>query len=130
MPATTRSALDAAIAALVRGTHRDPFAVLGPHDGVVRAFQPAARAMELRVVSTGALLPMTKRDPAGVFEVRLKPDTTEDAAAPMVRLKPDTTEDAVTDPATPVVSGFPPPPEVTARLAEGGSRTETVPDYR
>ena len=67
--------LDAAIAALVAARHRDPFAVLGPHDDngatVVRAFQPAARAIELRLVSTGQLLPMTERDPAGLFEVRV-----------------------------------------------------------
>ena len=40
---------------------------------VVRAFQPAARTIELRLVATGELLPMTKRDPAGLFEVRLDP---------------------------------------------------------
>ena len=77
MPATQKSALDEAIAALIRGAHRDPFAVLGPHADeagaiVVRAFQPAARSMELRIVATGALLPMTKRDPAGLFEVRIE----------------------------------------------------------
>jgi 1,4-alpha-glucan branching enzyme len=73
--ASTPSALDMAIAALIGARHRDPFAVLGPHeDGgatVVRAFQPAARAIELRLAATGALLPMTKRDPAGLYEVRL-----------------------------------------------------------
>jgi len=48
--------------------------------------------MELRLVSTGALVPMEKTDPAGIFEVRLKPDTTGDRdAPPTVRLKPDTT---------------------------------------
>jgi 1,4-alpha-glucan branching enzyme len=75
-PVGETEALDAAIAAIVGGYHRDPFAVLGPHrapgDGiVVRAFHPAARAIELRLVETGALLPMTRRDPAGLFEVRL-----------------------------------------------------------
>jgi 1,4-alpha-glucan branching enzyme len=69
------SPLDAAIAALVAARHRDPFAVLGPHDDngatIVRAFQPAARAIELRLVSTGELLPMAERDPAGLFEVRV-----------------------------------------------------------
>jgi 1,4-alpha-glucan branching enzyme len=81
-PVSQKPALDEAIAALIRGAHRDPFAVLGPHADeagatVVRAFQPAARSMELRIVATGALLPMTKRDPAGLFEVHLKADTTE-----------------------------------------------------
>ena len=35
----------------------------------MRAFQPAARSIDLRVVATGELLPMTKRSPAGIFEV-------------------------------------------------------------
>ena len=77
MPATQKPVLDEAIAALIRGAHRDPFAVLGPHADesgavVVRAFQPAARSIELRVVATGALVPMTKRDPAGLFEGRIE----------------------------------------------------------
>ena len=82
MPVSQRPALDDAIAALVHGTQRDPFAVLGPHGGdgqdaiVVRAFQPAAKSIELRLVSTGALLGMEKVDPAGVFEVRLTPHPT------------------------------------------------------
>jgi 1,4-alpha-glucan branching enzyme len=83
------SALDAAIAALIGAQHRDPFAVLGPHEDagtpVVRAFQPAARAMELRLVATGELLPMTKRDPAGLFEVRL--DAVVQAEVPDYRLR-------------------------------------------
>ena len=75
-PVGETDALDAAIAAIVGGYHRDPFAVLGPHHApgggiVVRAFHPAARAIELRLIETGALLPMERRDPAGVFEVRL-----------------------------------------------------------
>jgi len=77
MPTIKKPALDEAIASLIRGAHRDPFAVLGPHADqsgaiVVRAFQPAARSIELRVVATGALVPMTKRDPAGLFEARLE----------------------------------------------------------
>ena len=67
--------LDTAIAALAGGVHRDPFSVLGPHaeDGtpVVRAFYPAAQRVELRLVATGALLPMARRDPAGLYEVRV-----------------------------------------------------------
>jgi len=82
MAVSQAGALDSAIAALIGGYNRDPFAVLGPHpdeDGsgvVIRAFQPAARHIEVRLVATGALVPMQKRDPAGVYEVRLKPDTT------------------------------------------------------
>jgi 1,4-alpha-glucan branching enzyme len=77
MPSASQtSALDAAIAALAGGYNRDPFALLGPHveNGaiLVRAFQPAAHAIELRLVSTGELLPMPRRDAAGLFEIRLK----------------------------------------------------------
>jgi 1,4-alpha-glucan branching enzyme len=108
MPATQRPALDEAIAALIRGTHRDPFAVLGPHAdesgaAIVRAFQPAARSIELHLVSTRTLVPMTKRDPAGLFEVRIE----------RVPLEPDATDQVTADS---VVSGF--------------SRTEIAPDYR
>jgi 1,4-alpha-glucan branching enzyme len=79
-------ALDAALAALVGGQNRDPFAVLGPHADarggvVIRAFQPAARSIELRLMATGELLPMAKIDPAGAYEVRLKPDVTGAASA-------------------------------------------------
>ena len=88
MPATKKAAQDGAIAALVGGTHRDPFAVLGPHQAgaraiVVRAFQPAAHAVELRIVATGELVAMEKVDAAGVFEVRLKAEITE-ASGPVV----------------------------------------------
>ena len=81
MPVTQKPAADEALAALIRGAQNDPFAVLGPHADqkggfMVRAFQPAARSIELRLVATGELVPMRKTDPAGVFEVRLKPDTT------------------------------------------------------
>jgi 1,4-alpha-glucan branching enzyme len=78
--ASPTSRTDPAIAALIGGTHRDPFAVLGPHSEsggiVVRAFHPSARAVDLRLVATGALLAMTKRDEAGLYELRL-----DDAAA-------------------------------------------------
>src|SRR6266481_3624630 len=88
MPSTSvrRSPLDAAIDALVGGHHRDPFSLLGPHvddDGtpVVRAFQPAAQSIELRLVATGATVPMAKVHPAGVYEVRLKADATYEKSA-------------------------------------------------
>ena len=67
-----------ALAALANGLNRDPFAVLGPHpDGhgrtLVRAFHPAARSIDLRLIATGELLPMTKRQPAGIFEAVAAP---------------------------------------------------------
>src|SRR4051812_14482340 len=76
MPVTQKPAIEQAIASLMGGTHRDPFAVLGPHTEeagtiVVRAFQPAARTIELRLMATGTLLPMDKIDPAGLFQLRL-----------------------------------------------------------
>jgi len=81
MATKARSPLDAAMAALVGGTNSDPFSLLGPQvdeDGtpVVRTFQPAARSVELRLVSTGALVRMARRHSGGVYEVRLKPDAT------------------------------------------------------
>jgi 1,4-alpha-glucan branching enzyme len=67
--------LDAAIAALVGGYHRDPFSLLGPHvdDGVpvVRAFYPAAERVDLLLLSSGTVRPMDKRDAAGLYEVRV-----------------------------------------------------------
>src|SRR5262245_27302480 len=72
MAVTQAGAIEAATAALVGGYNRDPFAVLGPHaneDGrgvVIRAFQPAARQIEVRLVATGETIPMTKRDPRGM----------------------------------------------------------------
>src|SRR3954471_13522155 len=77
MPSASQdSTLDAAIAALVGGFHRDPFALLGPHqeEGAVyiRASQPAARHMDVRVIATGELVPMIRRDAGGLYEARLE----------------------------------------------------------
>jgi hypothetical protein len=47
-PTDQARALEPALAALVGGFNRDPFAVLGPHGDLVRVFQPSARAIELR----------------------------------------------------------------------------------
>jgi len=72
--ASPATSTDHAIAALVGGRNRDPFAILGPHrdEGgiVVRAFQPAARAIELRLMPTGALMPMARRAD-GLFDLHL-----------------------------------------------------------
>ncbi len=77
MPVDQDSLLEGALAALAAGQNGDPFAVLGPHaderggGSVVRAFQPAAVAIDLRVGSAGEFRPMTRRDPAGLFEIRV-----------------------------------------------------------
>jgi len=73
----TEVLVDPALTSLVDGTNRDPFAVLGPHPGengrdtIVRALQPAAQAIDVRVVATGALRPMSRRHSAGIFEATL-----------------------------------------------------------
>ncbi len=83
-PVGRDSGVDAALEALAEGRHRDPFAVLGPHrvDSekvvVVRAIHPAALGVDLRVVETGQLHPMTRRPSDGVFELRLPGDRIPD----------------------------------------------------
>jgi 1,4-alpha-glucan branching enzyme len=73
--------VDSAVRALVEARNRDPFAVLGPHrdgrDVVIRAFQPSARSIELRLRATGELRAMTRCDPAGLYELRVR-DTPDD----------------------------------------------------
>jgi 1,4-alpha-glucan branching enzyme len=74
---STEAVVSDALSALVNGVNRDPFAVLGPHPDergrgiLVRAFHPAARAIDLRMMATGELLPMTKQSAAGVFDISL-----------------------------------------------------------
>jgi 1,4-alpha-glucan branching enzyme len=80
----TASGVDSAVRALVEARNRDPFAVLGPHrhgrDVLVRAFQPSARSIEVRLRATGELRAMTRCDPAGLYEIRLRdvPDEVPD----------------------------------------------------
>jgi 1,4-alpha-glucan branching enzyme len=81
-----------ALTSLASGAHDDPFGVLGPHpaDGgraIVRAFLPAARAVELRLRSTGELRPMTMRSPAGFFELVVETGQARDARALDYRLR-------------------------------------------
>jgi len=76
MPATPKPAIDEALASLIRGAHRDPFALLGPHADqtgaiVIRAFQPAARSIAVVLVATQTIVPMERRDAAGVFATRI-----------------------------------------------------------
>jgi 1,4-alpha-glucan branching enzyme len=69
----------------------DPFAVLGPHaEGlgtIVRAFHPAARSIDLRLMATGELRSMTKRDAEGLYEVRLEAAGSGPASALDYRLR-------------------------------------------
>jgi 1,4-alpha-glucan branching enzyme len=68
---------DPVIAAVASGTSGDPFAVLGRHEVIVdhrpavvlRTMQPAASAVEL--ITAGAVTPMPRRHPAGLFEARV-----------------------------------------------------------
>ncbi len=68
---TTQTDLDA----LIRGEHRDAFAVLGPHpthDGywIVRSFQPQAQTVTVVDDNDDALAEMQRIHPAGLFEAR------------------------------------------------------------
>ncbi|WP_241049211.1 1,4-alpha-glucan branching protein GlgB [Achromobacter xylosoxidans] len=65
-PGAGPGALDAAQrAALLAGTHGDPFAVLGPHDGGVRVLLPGARAVTV-VGADGSRAPLAD-DGTGLF---------------------------------------------------------------
>jgi 1,4-alpha-glucan branching enzyme len=73
---------DDGLAALAAGRGRDPFALLGPHvvEGArvrVRALQPAARAVALRLTATGAVHPLRPRPEPGIFEVEIPAATDE-----------------------------------------------------
>jgi 1,4-alpha-glucan branching enzyme len=88
MAVTDAAPKNPAIAALVAGRNRDPFAVLGPHVDesgagmIVRAFQPAAKRIDVLVRSTGVAIGMTRAHPPGVFEARLPPSATGEVTAP------------------------------------------------
>ena len=66
--------------AVAPGRHEDPFGTLGPHldeatGGIVlRALQPAARTIDVRLMATGDLRPMRRRDRNGLFELALPGD--------------------------------------------------------
>ncbi|MDO9708993.1 1,4-alpha-glucan branching protein GlgB [Paracraurococcus sp. LOR1-02] len=58
--------------ALATGHHGDPFAVLGPHDGEVRSFQPGARGVTVLAREGGEELGRLERvHPAGLFAGRV-----------------------------------------------------------
>src|SRR5438876_3756996 len=79
--------LDSALADLVAGRNRDPFGALGPHrvgEGsgiVIRALQPAARRIEVRVIVDGISSALHAMRPAGydgLFESVLPLDDVPD----------------------------------------------------
>ena len=73
MTGTVQKRHAADIDRLLKGSHHDPHALLGPHregaDLVVRAFHPDANDATLAHV--GGVLAMTRVDDRGLFEVRL-----------------------------------------------------------
>ncbi|MDP2390606.1 MAG: 1,4-alpha-glucan branching enzyme, partial [Acidobacteriota bacterium] len=62
----------AAIEAIARGLHPDPFAVLGPHDVeggvVIRVFRPHVRSVEVIPFGQPDGLVLTRIHPEGLFE--------------------------------------------------------------
>jgi 1,4-alpha-glucan branching enzyme len=63
------------LSAVADGRSSDPFAVLGPHrvggSLVIRALQPSARHIDVRLVASDDLWQMTPCSEAGLFEARL-----------------------------------------------------------
>jgi 1,4-alpha-glucan branching enzyme len=68
-----------AIAALLAGTHADPFSLLGPHAGpdgtFVRAILPGAEAASAYSLKGGLLGKLARVDASGLFEGALKGET-------------------------------------------------------
>ncbi|WP_437628772.1 GlgB N-terminal domain-containing protein, partial [Achromobacter xylosoxidans] len=90
-PHPAPAALDAAQrAALLAGAHDDPFAVLGPHDGGVRALLPGARSVTV-VAPDGARFPMADEGdglfsgPAGPAPAGARPSYQLDLERPGAR---------------------------------------------
>ena len=65
----------AEIEAIVKGQHRDPFSVLGPHESEIRAWLPQAR--EAFIFSGSGKVPMERIHPSGLFVAAL-PDKPAD----------------------------------------------------
>jgi 1,4-alpha-glucan branching enzyme len=79
----------AALAALAEARHRDPFALLGPHPAengfLVRALQPAAQAIDIRLMESGRLVAMERWNGSGIFEAFVPADSS--GHAPDYRLR-------------------------------------------
>ena len=66
-------ALAPALSALATGQHRDPFSLLGPHAQgpatlVIRAIRPDASRIDLYLVESQTVVPMTRLTDSGLFE--------------------------------------------------------------
>ena len=59
------TALASDIAAILRGSHSNPFAILGPHDCEVRVFAP--QASEVAAISGDKRIPLERVHPEGFF---------------------------------------------------------------
>ena len=72
MDNTMWMASGADVAAIVAGTHGDPFGVLGLHEvegaWVARAFAPGAETLSVQTLQGGHLGPLARRHEAGFFE--------------------------------------------------------------
>ncbi len=67
--------------AIAEGRHGDPFALLGPHDGVVTAFVPGAAALTL-LPTDGAPIPMAPHPEVGdLFTAPMREPSTACAGA-------------------------------------------------
>jgi 1,4-alpha-glucan branching enzyme len=102
MPQSDTTTLQQALTELTEARNRDPFAVLGPHPAesgrgiVVRTYQPSAAAVMIHLAADHGPRQMTKRDPAGVFEIEVPGDGPH-AAALDYRLRVTASDGRVTE---------------------------------
>jgi 1,4-alpha-glucan branching enzyme len=66
---------DPAIDALLAGANGNPFAVLGPHDGFIRALLPGAQNVELLAQDGNSVIGALRPVHDGLFEGRIEPNT-------------------------------------------------------
>src|SRR5437879_5814382 len=69
-PAVKADPVAEELALLARGELADPHRVLGLHDGVVRAWRPAAESMRV-LLSDGGAVDMERVHPDGAFAAKL-----------------------------------------------------------
>jgi 1,4-alpha-glucan branching enzyme len=99
MPSTLERA---DIDALVRGMHRDPFAVLGPHDTpdglAIRVFRPDVRGVELTEFGNPDHTPFQRIHADGLFELIVASATRDDFDYRVRLLWPDGSSSEIDDP--------------------------------